>query len=104
MSFVSTLKKTRDHIRAQRSDPWHVRLEAARGKVGDDGVERISTHTLFDILEVPLRSRTAGAGRRLAKLMRELGWTQIKARGLTPGGFRDQVRGYARDKAWSVMA
>ena len=56
MSFVSTLKKTRDHIRAQRSDPWHVRLEAARGKVGDDGVERISTHTLFDILEVPLRS------------------------------------------------
>jgi hypothetical protein len=53
--------------------------------------------TLFDILEVPQRGRTAGACRRLAKLMRELGWSPIKARGLTPGGFRDQVRGYAKD-------
>ena len=35
--------------------------------------------------------------RRLARLMHELGWSPIKARGLTPGGFRDQVRGYARD-------
>ena len=103
MSFTEKLKQTRDKVRAQRADPWHVRLEAARGKVGDDGVERISTHTLFDILEVPLRSRTAGAGRRLAKLMRELGWSQIKARGLTPGGFKDQVRGYARDKDGSAM-
>jgi hypothetical protein len=52
---------------------------------------------LFDLLEVPQRSRTAGAWRRLARLMRELGWSPVKARGLTQGGFRDQVRGYARD-------
>jgi hypothetical protein len=45
----------------------------------------------------PAPPRTAGACRRLAKLMSELGWHPIKARGLTPGGFRDQVRGYARD-------
>jgi len=38
------------------------------------------------------RSRTAGACRRFAKLMIELGWHPIKAHGLTPGGFRDQVR------------
>ncbi|MFY9839210.1 MAG: hypothetical protein WAK55_22590 [Xanthobacteraceae bacterium] len=103
MSFISTLKKTSEEIRAKCADPWHLRLEAARGRVGDDGVERISTHTLFDILEVPQRCRTAGSCRRLAKLMRDLGWSPIKARGLTLGGFKDQVRGYARDKNWSVM-
>jgi hypothetical protein len=102
-SFINTLKRTRDQVRAQRADPWHLRLEGVRGKMGDDGVECISTHTLFDILEVPQRGRTAGACRRLAKLMRQLGWSPIKARGLTPGGFKDQVRGYARAKNWSLM-
>jgi hypothetical protein len=29
--------------------------------------------------------------------MRELGWTAVKARGMTQSGFKDQVRGYARD-------
>ena len=78
-------------------DPWLLRLEGLRGKKWDDGIERISTQTLFDVLEVSHSSRTTGACRRLSKLMRELGWSPIKARGLTPGGFRDQVRGYARD-------
>jgi hypothetical protein len=96
MSFISSLKEARKKVQA-RKDPWHLRLEGVRGKKWDDGIERISTQTVFDILEVPHRSRTAGACRRLAKLMRELGWSPIKARGLTPGGFRDQVRGYARD-------
>ena len=80
-----------------RVDPWLLRLEGLKGKVWDDGIGRISTQTVFDILEVPHRSRTAGACRRLSKLMRDLGWHPIKARGLTPSGFRDQVRGYARD-------
>jgi hypothetical protein len=91
-----------DEARAQRVDPWHQRLKN-RGKIGDDGVERTSTHTLFDILEVAQRTRTAGACRRLAKLMRDHGWSPIKARGLTRGGFKDQVRGWARAKTWSVM-
>jgi hypothetical protein len=103
MSFIGRLQQKRDQIRAQRANPWHVRLEGARGKLGDDGVERISTQTLFDILEVPQRARTAAAGRRLAKIMRELGWTAVKARGLTPGGFKDQVSGYARVKDGSFM-
>jgi hypothetical protein len=102
MSFITSLKQSCDQLRAQAADPWRLRLEGVRGKMGDDGVERVSTQTLFDILDVPQRGRTAGACRRLAKLMRELGWSAIKARGLTPGGFRDQVRGYARDKD-SVM-
>ena len=97
MSFIATLKQTREQARKTAKDPWLLRLEGLRGKKWDDGIERISTQSVFDILEVPHRSRTAGACRRLSKLMRELGWSPIKARGLTPGGFRDQVRGYARD-------
>jgi hypothetical protein len=103
MSFIGRLQQKREQIRAQGANPWHVRLEGARGKLGDDGVERVSTQTLFDFLEVPQRGRTAAAGRRLAKIMRELGWTAVKARGLTPGGFKDQVRGYARVKDGSFM-
>ena len=97
MSWLSKLEKAKAEMVARNADPWWLRLERARGQVGDDGIERVSTQTVFDVLEVPHRSRTAGACRRLSKLMRELGWRPIKARGLTPGGFRDQVRGYARD-------
>jgi hypothetical protein len=83
---------------SRAAEPWRLRLERVRGKMGDDGIERVPTQTLFDILEVPQRSRGAGACWRLAKLMRELGWSPVKARGLTQSGLRDQVRGYARDK------
>ena len=98
MSFISSLRQAREQARKIAEDPWRRRLESLRGKNWDDGIERITTQTVFDVLEVPQRARTAGACRRLAKLMRELGWSPIKARGLTPGGFRDQVRGYARDR------
>jgi hypothetical protein len=103
MSFRELLRQTRAQAFARPADPWHLRLEGLRGKKWDDGLERISTNTVLDILEVPHRSRTAGACRRLAKLMRELGWSPIKARGLTPGGFRDQVRGCARDTAGQTV-
>jgi hypothetical protein len=43
-----------------------------RGQVGDDGVERITTQVVLDILEVPQSRRRAGTNRRLAKLMTEL--------------------------------
>src|SRR4051794_18530266 len=90
-SFLGKLKQGRDEMLARAADPWHLRLERVRGKVGDDGIERVPTQTLFDVLEVPQRGRGAGACRRLAKLMRELGWSPIKARGLTQSGLRDQV-------------
>jgi hypothetical protein len=97
MSWIEKLKQQRAHMEALNADGWLVRLEGVRGKIGDDGVERISTQALFDLLEVPQRRRTAGASRRLAHLMRELGWSAVRMRGLTRGGFLDQVRGYARD-------
>jgi hypothetical protein len=41
--------------------------------------------------------RRASLTVRLSKLMRRFGWTNIRARGLNPGSYRDRVRGYARE-------
>ena len=79
-------------------DPWRLTLERARGKVDFfDRLERISSQTLLDLLEVPQRNRTAGTYRRLAKVMTELGWAAVRVRDLTRGGYREQIRGYCRD-------
>ena len=45
---------------AENVDPWRHTLERVRGKIGDDGIERVTTQLLFDILEVPQRSRGPG--------------------------------------------
>jgi hypothetical protein len=102
MSFIKELNEARSKA-AAKQDPWRLRLERIRGKVGYDAIERISTQSIFDVLELPQRARNAGACRRLAKLMQELGWTPIKARGMTQNGFRDQVRGYARDRSGKAL-
>jgi hypothetical protein len=82
---------------SQPVDPWRLRLERVRGTTGFDDLERISSQTLMDILEVPQRQRTAGSYRHLANLMVELGWTAIRVRDHTRGGYKEQVRGYVRD-------
>ena len=96
MSFLDKLREAEAEMAARDAEPWRLRLERVRGQIGDDGIERVTTQTLFDILEVPQRSRGAGACRRLAKLMAELGWMAVRVRGLTRGGYLEQVRGYAR--------
>jgi len=104
VSFIEGLRQSRARALENSADPWRLHLERARGKVGGDGIERVSTQSLFDLLEVPQLGRNTAACRRLAKLMRELGWKPVKARGLTQSGFRDQVRGYARDKLGSPLS
>jgi hypothetical protein len=103
MSFIQLLREKRAKAPVVAEDAWRLRLERVRGKIGGDGIERISTQALLDHLEVSQSVRSTGACRRLAKLMRELGWAPTKAKGLTQGGFREQVRGYARDKRGSVL-
>ena len=95
MSFIEKLRASEAEA-AQAVDPWRLRLERVRGTAGFDGLERISTQTLMDILEVPQRKRTAGTYRHLAKLMAELGWAAVRVRDLTRGGYKEQVRGYTR--------
>ena len=97
VSFIEKLRQAQAALAAPVVDPWRLPLERLHGKIGDDGIERITTQTLFDILEVPQRSRGAGACRRLAKTMAELGWTAVRVRDLTRGGYKEQVRGYCRD-------
>jgi hypothetical protein len=97
MAWLTDLHETQAKAAARKADPWRIRLERVRSQVGDDGIERISTQAVFDRLEVLQRGRGVGACRRLAKIMRELGWTPVRVRDLTRGGYKEQVRGYARD-------
>jgi hypothetical protein len=83
---------------AENTDPWRLTLERVRGKIDFfDGLERVSSQALLDLLEVPQRNRTAGTFQRVAKVMTELGWTAVRVRDLTRGGYKEQVRGYCRE-------
>jgi hypothetical protein len=97
MSFLEELHKARTAAAEQDVHPWAVHLEGLRGVVGHDGVERITTQAVFDHLEVPQTRRTTAASITLARLMRGLGWTQVRVRALTRRGLKEQVRGYARE-------
>jgi hypothetical protein len=46
--------------RCSAAGPRAPQKSGVRGTAGFDGLERISTQTLMDILEVPQRKRTAG--------------------------------------------
>ena len=70
-------------------------LRKLNGRIGGDGVERVST-TVFNHLEVPLKHRPSLTV-RLSRVMRKLGWANIRARGLNPGSYIDRVLGFARD-------
>lgn len=96
VSFLETLRRARANP-AVPVDSWRLRLARVRGKIAYDGLERVSSQTLLDLLEVPQRNRTAGTFRRLARVMAELGWTAVRVRDLTRGGYKEQVRGYCRD-------
>ena len=93
--FVETLRASA--IQGKKpEDPWKATLCRVRGHIGHDGVERISTNDLFDVLEIPIRRRPSLTV-RLSRVMRSLGWSNIRARGLNPGSYRDRVRGFARE-------
>ena len=96
MSFVAQIREAEAKFAAPAVDPWRLRLERVRGKIDYDGIARVSTQKLLDILEIPQIRRTAGTYRFLARLMAELGWTPVRVRDLTRGGYMEQVRGYCR--------
>jgi len=85
------------NVAARNSDPWLTTLSRLKGKIDFvDGLERISSQKILDLLEVPSQSRRAPVYRRIAKLMTELNWTPVRIRDLTGRGFKEQVRGYLR--------
>jgi hypothetical protein len=95
MSILEKLREESLAISCPR-DPWLATLQRVRGKVEFNGMERVSSQSLLDMLQVPQRSRKAGTYRRLAKPMAALGWTAVRVRDLTRGGYKEQVRGYVR--------
>lgn len=96
MSFLETLHEMKQKDTAQDCDPWRLRLERVQGKIDYDGLERVSSQTLLDILEVPQRDRRAGTYKRVCKLMVELGWAPVRVRDFARGGYLEQIRGYCR--------
>ena len=97
--FMERLRRAEaKYAAAENVDPWRLTLERVRGKIDFfDGLERVSSQKLLDLLEIPQRKRTAGTFRRLAKVMAELGWGAVRVRDLTRGGYKEQVRGYCRE-------
>jgi len=78
-SFLEKVRELKAESAARKADhPWKLRLERVRGKIDADGLERLTTQMLFDVLEVPQRSRTAGACRRLAAVMTECAWANAR--------------------------
>jgi len=58
-SFLEKVRELKAERAARKADhPWKLRLERMRGKVDYDGLERVTTQSLFDVLEVPQRRRT----------------------------------------------
>jgi hypothetical protein len=98
-TFMERLRQAKaEAVATETCDPWRHVLERVRGRIDFfDGLERVSSQALLDLLEVPQRNRTAGTFRRLAKVMAELGWTGVRVRDLTRGGYKEQVRGYCRE-------
>jgi len=90
MSLLARLKEKRAEVNAQCQDPWRRRVEAA--VLSKD---TISTAALLDLLRVPA---TTGTARRLAAVMRSLGFIPMKSRRLMPGGRCGNTitRGWAR--------
>src|SRR5438876_357221 len=64
MSWLGKLEQARAEIASRNIDPWRLPLERLHGKIDDDGIERITTQTLFDILSIEQHARGAGACRR----------------------------------------
>ncbi len=97
LSFWEQLRAGAEAARnSALEDPWEAALRKLKGRIGHDGIERVSTHDVFDLLEVPMRRRPSETV-RLSRAMRRLGWINIRARGLNPGSYRDRVRGYASE-------
>ena len=90
MSLIARLRRANAEMFADQEDPWRRVLERALPA----SVMSTSTVSLLALLNFPT---TTGNARRLARIMRGLGWVGIKSRRLAPGGWRTtECRGWSR--------
>lgn len=98
-SWSERVKNLVGKTKEREREPWFEVLETLRGRIDVDGIERVSTQAIFDILKIPQTRRRPHAHIRLAAVMRELGWNGTRVRDTTRGGYRENVRGYSRPAA-----
>lgn len=93
VSFAERLRQAKAEFAQRDADPLLATVtEAVRG------FESLSTVALLTMLGLPVSTAN---GRRIAPLMRRLGFVGIKSRKLPPGGAADSLcRGWARTPAF----
>ena len=89
--FIERLRAARSNIKP--SDPWTDVLRKIRGQTGHDGVERVATDAVFELLDLPALKRTPEAAKRLKILLVNLGWTPVRSRHVTSRGRARRGRG-----------
>jgi hypothetical protein len=87
-----------DELRVEYSatlvkDEWYGPISKLQGVVGNDGVERIATKDILDLVRASVRDTSSTA--RIGKLMDHFGWRpiQLGADGKSKG---NAIRGYSR--------
>jgi hypothetical protein len=101
MAWTEQLRAAGETKKAAAEHPWRAILSDITGNIGHDGVERIATDRVFDLLDVllpegvPRYKRTPEAQKQLKAQMVLLGWCPVRAR-LVTRGFAARVRAYAR--------
>ena len=82
----------------ENTDPWRLTLERVRGKI--DFFDRLAATSAARHCWIFLRSHNAtGPRARFGGWQRswlKSGWTAVRVRDLTRGGYREQIRGYCR--------
>jgi predicted P-loop ATPase len=83
-------------------DPWQEKLTTVRGRATGDEVRAYTAELLGELLGIPLERQHNGHAKRLAALMRELGWEpgKFKVAGKTMRGFyRPKPDGHVDDNS-----
>jgi hypothetical protein len=89
-SLIARLHRAKAELSEAQEDPWKRVLEHALPA----NLACISTVGIFALLDFPINTANA---RRVARIMRQLGWIGIKSRRLAPGSWRTtECRGWAR--------
>ena len=101
MAWTEQLHAAVENMKAAPEHPWRSILAGITADIGHDGVERIATDRVFDLLDIllpeglPRYKRTPEAQKELKAQMVLLGWCPVRAR-LVTRGFAARVRAYAR--------
>src|SRR5580700_9068785 len=91
MSWVARLNEAKVDA-AQRREP--IPWVGAVTRALPPNIESISTRAVLDLIDMPA---TTGNARKIAAVMKMLGYVPIKSRRLAPGGFRDTtIRGWSK--------